>query len=611
MPTRDKIAIAALLYTATVSAQITGPSISTTSYSGFIEGSADCTLVIDGAGFVAGSVARLDATRLVTNLISPARLVAAVPATLLAKAGSPLLTVVNPSGVVSPQYQMGVGPPTPGIILSPNFVPAGGGAFTLTINGQNFLPQATIDWNNTSTVIPTSVTSNKITATIPAALTGAPGVVQIWVNNVDANRNGATSNNASLHIGIPVPSNLPVMTSYSPAFASYLGPDVTLTVNGANFDKGATIRWNGRLAATTWVSSGQLTATISTAQQTPCCVMGISVVNSNAAESDYTWFPLNAAPAAVLDLVPSSVSAVAGPFSLTVRGYGFNSGAQVRWNNTGLTTTFVDSTQLTATVPTSLLTAGPATQISVSTAGYTTGRLPLSVSGPSVYPGGVVNGASSLAVVAPGSLVSIYGTNFAAGTSVAGGFPLPTTLGGTSVTLNGAAVPLLFVSPTQINAQIPYEAGSGTASLIVRAGNIASTPAPVALSASAPGIYTAGITDHAIAVNLPEGTLNSSVAPAAPGQYVTLYLTGQGAVQPFVDTGTAAPLSDLSVPVASTEVLIDGAVAGHQFAGLAPGFAGLMQINLQIPEISPGEHRLQVRIGGIKSNDVAISVKAR
>jgi uncharacterized protein (TIGR03437 family) len=435
-------------------------------------------------------------------------------------------------------------------------------------------------------------------------------LVNIWVAGSDADNNGSNSNSATFRIGIPVPSNLPVISSFSPSSATYLGPDFTLTVNGANFDRAALIRWSGSIIPTIYVSSSQLTATISTAQLSQCCIENLSVVNPGA-ESDGPWFPLTPPPSATLALSPESASAIAGGLLLTVKGYGFGPASQVLWNNTALVTTFVDTSQLTATVPASQLTGVSSARISVVTAGYKTGWLPLTITGPAIYTAGVVNGASSTPPVSPGSLISIYGSDLATGTATAAGTPLPPSLGGTSVTINGLAAPLLFVSPSQINAQVPYEVGPGTAAVVVRAGNISSSPAQVAVAATAPGIYTLGLTDHVIAVNLPEGTLNSPAFPAAPGQYVTLYLTGQGAVTPTIATGAAAPSSDFSIPLAATNVTIDSGPAGVQFAGLAPGFVGVMQVNLLISEIADGEHRLQVRVVGIKSNEVAISVKKR
>jgi uncharacterized protein (TIGR03437 family) len=146
--------------------------------------------------------------------------------------------------------------------------------------------------------------------------------------------------------------------------------------------------------------------------------------------------------------------------------------------------------------------------------------------------------------------------------------------------------------------------------LIVKAGNFFSPAALFPLAATAPGIYEVPLTDHAVAVNLPEGTLNSSKAPAAPGQFVTLYLTGQGGVSPRVDTGSAAPGDVLALPLGATVATLAGVPAKVLFSGLAPGFVGILQLNLQIPNVLPGEQTLQVTIGGVPGNPTRLSVRA-
>jgi uncharacterized protein (TIGR03437 family) len=354
-----------------------------------------------------------------------------------------------------------------------------------------------------------------------------------------------------------------------------------------------------------------------------CPVAGLSVLNPNSAaqlanptpnaaengaESDSTWYDVEPAPAAVLLLSPSSAIAFDGASLLSVRGYGFGSVSLVNVNGAPLPTGFLNSSELTALVPAAMLTAGSTVRVSVLTGGYTTGWLPLTVTGPSVSAGGVVNAASSLPQIAPGSLISIYGTELSTGTYQAGSAPLPTSLSGTTVTIDGVAVPLLFVSPTQINAQAPYETPIGVTALVVTVDNVSSPPVSFVVGGAGPGIYTFGLTDQAVAVNLPEGTINTAMSPAAPGQYITVYLTGQGTVYPAVPTGAAAPADPLSLPVLNTQATIGGVSSLVQFAGLAPGFVGLLQLNLQAPNFVAGQLPLQVAIGGAMSNVVVISV---
>src|SRR5438876_5231575 len=91
-----------------------------------------------------------------------------------------------------------------------------------------------------------------------------------------------------------------------------------------------------------------------------------------------------------------------------------------------------------------------------------------------ISPNGIVNGASLQPPVAPGSVISILGTNLAASTAGSSSVPLPTTIVGTSVLVNGTPAPLFFVSPSQINAQLPYEIQPGPATLVVTVNGVSS-----------------------------------------------------------------------------------------------------------------------------------------
>ncbi len=207
--------------------------------------------------------------------------------------------------------------------------------------------------------------------------------------------------------------------------------------------------------------------------------------------------------------------------------------------------------------------------------------------------------------VAPGSLVSIYGSSLATSTASAGSFPITMTLGGATVSVNGIAAPILYASSTQLNVQIPFEVAAGAAAISVSvSGNLVGTTA-VQIQASAPGLFLRS--QGAAAVINQDGSVNSTSQPAAVATVIAGYFTGLGAVSPPVATGAAASSSPLSnVPgVAAT---IGGAPASVQFAGLAPGFAGLYQVNIQVPQLPAGSYPLQISVGGAMSNAGAVNI---
>ncbi|PWU06648.1 MAG: hypothetical protein C5B51_11815 [Terriglobia bacterium] len=229
--------------------------------------------------------------------------------------------------------------------------------------------------------------------------------------------------------------------------------------------------------------------------------------------------------------------------------------------------------------------------------------LAANVSGQTASIDAVVNAADFQAPVAPGSVISIFGSNLARATEQAGGAPVPTTLGGVSVVVNGTLkAPLFYVSPAQINAQLPYEVLAGKNTIVVNG----SSPASFTVAASAPGIITYGA-GRAVAVNQ-DYSLNSPEHPAPVDGWMTVYMTGQGLVSPPVVTGTAAPGDPLSVPMLSASATLGGQPATILFAGLTPGYVGLFQVNLRVPSLPSGDFPLVVTVGGTRSNIATVAV---
>jgi uncharacterized protein (TIGR03437 family) len=229
---------------------------------------------------------------------------------------------------------------------------------------------------------------------------------------------------------------------------------------------------------------------------------------------------------------------------------------------------------------------------------------------PAVVSGGVVNAASYAALNAPGSLISIFGANLASSTATASSAPWPNQLGDVFVQVNGSTVPLYFVSPQQINAQLPYEAAIGTGVLSVSNALGSSDAVPFAVTPASCGIFVYAGGTRGIVLNQ-DGSLNSPANPESRGRVVVAFLTGQGAVSPPVPTGQVAPGSTLSNSVQTFGAAIGGAPAAVQFLGLTPGFIGLGQANILIPDSSAtGDNvSLAISANGQSSNTVTISVR--
>jgi uncharacterized protein (TIGR03437 family) len=214
---------------------------------------------------------------------------------------------------------------------------------------------------------------------------------------------------------------------------------------------------------------------------------------------------------------------------------------------------------------------------------------------------GVVNAASFSTAVAPGSLISIFGRNLAPEPMHAPGLPLPKDLGGIAVRANGQRLPLLYVSAHQINAQLLYDS-PGEVTLQVTTPN-GGAGRRLAVAATAPALFPAASLTHA------DGSLITLDTPAQPGETIVLYLTGLGSVNGTATAGEPAPTSRLLAARATVEVQIGNERMRPMFAGLAPGFVGLYQINVTLPvSLTSGTHTLRVLAGGVASNSVALAV---
>jgi uncharacterized protein (TIGR03437 family) len=208
---------------------------------------------------------------------------------------------------------------------------------------------------------------------------------------------------------------------------------------------------------------------------------------------------------------------------------------------------------------------------------------------PVLFNGGVVEGAgfSQGRPLVPGGIISIFGQQMAPPNSqfFASNIPLERSLGQTSVRIGGINAPLYFVSPGQINAQLPFEISPGdTVSVVVNAGGRLTTPQLYAISPAQPGIFKSSA-DAAILDS--DSQLVNALNPARIGEVIQIYSSGLGFTEPLVASGAASPnFTDVLTDVTAT---VGGVPATVVYQGLAPGYVGLYQVNVIVPQgVTPG-----------------------
>ena len=224
---------------------------------------------------------------------------------------------------------------------------------------------------------------------------------------------------------------------------------------------------------------------------------------------------------------------------------------------------------------------------------------------PAIVPGppaitAVGNAAAYNQSYAPGMVLTILGSQLSPVTQAAGFVPLPVQIAGVSVTVNGIAAPLYYVSPGQLNVQIPYETAANATAVLKVNNNGHSVSVSFVVAAAAPGIFT-----DANGAPVPSTSGSRSQHPT-----LLLYLTGYGAVTPALATGTGPAAGSANLPQPQQKVTVTvGGVAASFLAGVPVGYVGVMQINYQLPANAPlGPQPLVVTVGGIASAPATLLV---
>ena len=335
---------------------------------------------------------------------------------------------------------------------------------------------------------------------------------------------------------------------------------------------------------------------------------------------DYALGPGAGFAPVISSLTPTTKNAGDPDFTLAISGSNFGPGIHVRWNGQERRVISATSTMLAVEIPASdIQGVGRAAVIVFNPSRGAGASLPANFiigPAPSIAAGGLAIAATSSGAgnASPGAILSLYGANLAGAVSQAVGYPLPETLGQVTLTVGGIPAPLYFVSANQINFQVPYETPLNRAqNVVLSQGSLASNAVALSMNRVSPGLFSAnqqGTGQGAIRI-ANSAALADPSRPAQIGETIEIYCTGLGAVSPAGVTGDAAGSSPLSMTLLQPFVTIGGVNATVSFSGLAPGYAGLYQVNAQVPAGAAPDGAVPVvlTIGGVASNMVTMAVR--
>ncbi len=499
-------------------------SLSSLSPNSATAGGAAFTLTVNGSGFLSGATVQWNGSALSASFIGGSQLTASVSAALIASQGTASVTVQNPGGATSNALAFTINSnqsvESSLSSLRPSSVAAGAPAFTLTVNGSGFLSGATLLWNGSPLFA--NFSGNQVTAYVTANLIASQGSVSISVRNPD----GTTSNTLSFTIGAPTPS----ISALTPNSATAGGPGFTLTINGSGFQSGSTVVWNSSSLTTSFVNFNQLTASVPTSLIASQGSASVTVTEPGGATSNAVTFPINNF---ISSLSPASATAGGPAFTLTVNGSGYLVGSSVQWNGSPLSSSYVSGTQLTASVPASLIA-------NVGSASVT-----------AVSPGGTPLGSAIFTINPPPATISSLNPNSAP----AGGAAFIVTvsgsgfLNGSTVEWNGSALPTTYVNGNQLTASV-------STALIATVGGATVTVASPGGAASNPllfAISSAGNLFISTTSPLPAGTIGASYSQA---------LAATGGVTPYkgwtVTGGNLPPGISLTMAAGALTGLLSG-----------------------------------------------------
>ena len=471
--------------------------------------------------------------------------------------------------------------------ITPSTVAAGSAGFTLTATGTNYVSGTKILWDGT--VLPTTVTSStQLTASITAAQIATAGTITIRAMKPDTTTSGALQ--LTITGSGPGGDGSFSLTGISPQPVAAGSPSFTLTATGLDFVTGATINLNGTAIATTFDSATQLHGTVDASSVATAGTISVTVTNPDKTTTNpltlvVTGTSIGPAPT-LTSLNPNTTanlinpSSTTPPFSLTATGTGFVNGSVVMWNGVAMTTTFVSSTQLTASIPATYFSSSDigTAYVSVLNPDSTiSNELPFTITiSPATTPTliSIANplGTNHSQVGDAGFTLTLNGTLFAPGATVNfGTLVLPATV--VSSTLATAQVPasaLTAVAEVQVTIQnsqskpsnpIPYYVGMNI--LFNEVSDVVFSPQQNVLYISVPTTASKN-PDTVLAIDpirltappkwifqAPSGSNPDRLSLSADGKFLYVGLDGNGTVQQLALNGSQAPTPGATISLGS------------------------------------------------------------
>lgn len=331
------------------------PTLTSMSPTSRTAGSSAFTLTCTGTNFNTQTYIRWNTQALATNYISPTQVSATVSSSLIANAGTASITVRNPvpAGGISSPLSFTVNNPVPTTTaINPSQIVIGTASTVMTISGSNFVSGADVRVG-TTTLTPSSVSSNSITVSVPAAAVGTTaGNVSVRVNNPSPG--GGFSNPQTLTALNPVPT----VTSISPTTVISGTSTFTMNVNGTGFTSASEVRLNGAPLTTTFVNANQVQALVLSVYIVQPGVHPVEVYTPGPGGGTSASVNLTVEAPVVNTIVPAQIpimTPASPPVAMTIIGSGFHAGTVGYADGYALPTTFINPSTLAVVINPSVL----------------------------------------------------------------------------------------------------------------------------------------------------------------------------------------------------------------------------------------------------------------